>query len=266
MPSVRAAARMISAAARWFALSVEIVDHDRHLSRLTTQTSPTLREGFGIGADTAAELLIICGDTADRIHAEAAFAKLCGACPIPASSGMTTGRHRLYRGGHRQANAALHRTVIVMMLTDHSVRVRPTHGGHRIALVHASRVSVVRPTGILARRPSPIIDWSRNNACSTRACCWSRSVCVHRHRPMLFPVLIVRSQTLSRGPRGDTLAVWRVPVFGYAVPRRTRRRGDAGRGPAVTGPRGTAAGLALPAPAAPDRRPAGPRRRAVPVH
>ena len=102
-------------ARRWFALSVEIVDHDRPLSRLTTQTSPTLREGFGIGADTAAELLIIFGDTPDRIHSEAAFAKLCGACPIPASSGMTTGRHRLYRGGHRQANAALHRAVIVRM-------------------------------------------------------------------------------------------------------------------------------------------------------
>ena len=83
---------------RWFALSVEIVDHDRHLGRLTTQTSPTLREGFGIGADTAAEMLIIFGDNPDRIHSEAAFAKLCGACPIPASSGMTTGRHRLYRG------------------------------------------------------------------------------------------------------------------------------------------------------------------------
>ncbi len=102
-------------ARRWFALSVEIVDHDRHLGRLTTQTSPTLREGLGIGADTAAEMLIICGDTPDRIHAEAACAKLCGACPIPASSGMTTGRHRLYRGGHRQANGALHRAVIVRM-------------------------------------------------------------------------------------------------------------------------------------------------------
>ena len=102
-------------ARRWFALSVEIVDHDRHLGRLTTQTSPTLREGLGIGADTAAEMLIIFGDNPDRIHSEAAFAKLCGACPIPASSGMTTGRHRLYRGGHRQANAALHRAVIVRM-------------------------------------------------------------------------------------------------------------------------------------------------------
>ena len=41
--------------------------------------------------------------------------ELCGACPIPASSGRTTGRHRLNRGGHRQANAALYRAVIVRM-------------------------------------------------------------------------------------------------------------------------------------------------------
>ena len=55
------------------------------------------------------------GDNPDRIRSEAAFAKLCGACPIPASSGVTTGRHRLNRGGHRQANAALYRAVIVRM-------------------------------------------------------------------------------------------------------------------------------------------------------
>ena len=51
----------------------------------------------------------------NAIRSEAAFAKLCGACPIPASSGMTTGRHRLNRGGHRHATAALYRAVIVRM-------------------------------------------------------------------------------------------------------------------------------------------------------
>ena len=61
----------------------------------------------------AAAMLILFGDNPNRIRSEAAFAKLCGACPIPASSGMTTGRHRLNRGGHRQANAALYRAVIV---------------------------------------------------------------------------------------------------------------------------------------------------------
>ena len=85
-PTASAKQTLRALARRWFALSVEIVDHDRHLGRLTTQTSPTLREGLGIGADTAAERLIIFGDNPDRIHSEAAFAKLCGACPIPASS------------------------------------------------------------------------------------------------------------------------------------------------------------------------------------
>ena len=63
---------------------------------------------------TAAERLIRVGDNPERIRSEAAFAKLCGACPVPASSSKTT-RHRLYRGGNRQANAALDRVVIVRL-------------------------------------------------------------------------------------------------------------------------------------------------------
>jgi transposase len=59
-------------------------------------------------------MLIVAGDNPERVHSEAAFAKLCGVSPIPASSGKTT-RHRLNRGGHRQANAALYRAVIVRM-------------------------------------------------------------------------------------------------------------------------------------------------------
>ena len=71
----------------------------------------------GMGAGTAAaEMLVLVGDDPQRIRSEAAFAKLCGACPIPASSGKTS-RHRLNRGGHRQANAALHRVVVVRMRT-----------------------------------------------------------------------------------------------------------------------------------------------------
>jgi transposase len=101
-------------AKRWGDLDDEIAGHDRLLDALTAQASPTLRDGFGIGPDTAAEMLIVFGDNPQRIKSEAAFAKLCGACPIPASSGMTN-KHRLYRGGHRQANAALYRTAIVRM-------------------------------------------------------------------------------------------------------------------------------------------------------
>ncbi len=112
-PTASAKHTLRALARRWIALAEEIAVHDRHLDRLTTETSPTLREGFGVGAGTAAQMLILFGDNPNRIRSEAAFAKLCGACPIPASSGMTTGRHRLNRGGHRQANAALYRAVIV---------------------------------------------------------------------------------------------------------------------------------------------------------
>jgi transposase len=58
--------------------------------------------------------MIIIGDNPARVKSEAAFAKLCGACPVPASTGVTN-RHRLFRGGHRQANAALYRIVTVRM-------------------------------------------------------------------------------------------------------------------------------------------------------
>jgi transposase len=83
-------------------------------AQLTAQVAPALREAFGIGVDVAAEMLILAGDNPERIRSEAAFAKLCGACPIPASSGATH-RHRLNWDGHRQANSALYRSVIVRM-------------------------------------------------------------------------------------------------------------------------------------------------------
>ena len=101
-------------ARRWLTVAEEIQGHDRVLEQLTAAVAPSLRDGFGIGADTAAEMLIVFGDNPERIRSEAAFAKLCGVAPIPASSGKTT-RHRLARGGHRQANSALYRVVIVRM-------------------------------------------------------------------------------------------------------------------------------------------------------
>jgi len=99
---------------RYHALEQETRLHDRVLTTLTNRAAPALTSLFGIAEDSAAELLIVVGDNPERIHSEAALAKLCGACPIPASSGKTS-RHRLNRGGHRQANAALHRILVVRM-------------------------------------------------------------------------------------------------------------------------------------------------------
>jgi transposase len=110
--SAKASLRAI--ARRWLALDEEIKSHDEHLEGLTAERAPELVRAHGMGAGTAAEMLLIVGDNPGRIRSEAAFAKLCGACPIPASSGKTA-RHRLNRGGNRQANAALYRVVVTRL-------------------------------------------------------------------------------------------------------------------------------------------------------
>jgi transposase len=113
-PAAAAKHALRSLARRWQQLQAEITEHERLLQSLTEQISPALLQAFGIGADTAAELLIVAGDNVDRVRNEAAWARLCGVCPVPASSGQTR-RYRLNRGGQRQANAALYRAVIVRM-------------------------------------------------------------------------------------------------------------------------------------------------------
>jgi transposase len=114
-PEVAARNTLACLARRWLALHEEIKVHTAHLKALTQAAAPEMLNRFGIGFDSTAEMLITAGDNADRIRSEAAFAKLCGACPIPAGSGKTSGRHRLNRGGNRQANAALYRIVVVRM-------------------------------------------------------------------------------------------------------------------------------------------------------
>ncbi len=74
-----------------------------------------------MGPDTAAALLIAAGDNPQRLASDASFAALCGVSPIEASSGKTH-RHRLNRGGDRQANAALHRIVITRLRCDPRTR------------------------------------------------------------------------------------------------------------------------------------------------
>jgi transposase len=101
-------------ARRWLALDHEIREHDAALEGLVRKRAPALMEAPGVSTLTIAEMLVVLGDNPERIRSEAAFAKLCGVCPVPASSGKTT-RHRLNRGGNRRANAALYRVAITRM-------------------------------------------------------------------------------------------------------------------------------------------------------
>ncbi len=97
------------------ALREEIKLLERQLTELVAAAAPATMGTFAIGVDTASALLVTVGDNPDRLRSEAAFARLCGAAPIPASSGKTGNRHRLHRGGDRSANRALHIAVVVRM-------------------------------------------------------------------------------------------------------------------------------------------------------
>jgi transposase len=106
-----------SVARRYEALSREIVELEAHLGRLVAQAAPELVSLPGIGTDSAATLLIVAGDNPQRLGSEASFANLCGVAPIEASSGKVV-RHRLNRGGNREANRALYMICLARMRRD----------------------------------------------------------------------------------------------------------------------------------------------------
>jgi len=108
-------------AKRWKALHDELRELDKQLTGLTKLAAPRLLERFGVGPQTAATLLVTAGDNPTRLRNEAALAALCGVSPIQASSGKTN-RHRLNRGGQRQANNALWTIAMVRMRSDARTR------------------------------------------------------------------------------------------------------------------------------------------------
>jgi transposase len=104
-------------ARRALALEGEVKEIDRILKTLVAETAPELRAIDGVGTDVASALLVAAGDNPERLKNEATFAKLCGVSPLDASSGKQE-RHRLNRGGDRQANSALWHIVFTRMVND----------------------------------------------------------------------------------------------------------------------------------------------------
>jgi transposase len=93
-------------ARRYQALTDEIRQLDHDLAQLVRAAAPRTLARPGVGVEVAGQLLVTAGDNAQRLRSEASLAALCGASPVEASSGKVT-RHRLNRGGDRQANNAL---------------------------------------------------------------------------------------------------------------------------------------------------------------
>lgn len=161
-PTASAKASMRAIARRWLTLHEEIQTHEQALDRLVRDRAPGLMDSHGIATMTVAEMLILIGDNPQRIRSEAALAKLCGVCPIPASSGQTS-RMRLNRSGNRQANAAVYRVAIVRMRDHEPTRIyaarRTAEGKTRREIVSCIKRYIVReiyrylcaPTQLTAR-------------------------------------------------------------------------------------------------------------------
>jgi len=106
---------------RWAVLDAEIRQLDSQLEPLVQDAAPRLVALPGVGSETGGALLVAIGDNPDRLRNEAAFAALCGASPVDASSGRHQ-RHRLNRGGNRDANRALWVIVMCRMAKDVTTR------------------------------------------------------------------------------------------------------------------------------------------------
>jgi transposase len=148
---------MRSVARRYRALSEEIAELDAELGRLVAEVAPGLTALSGVGTEHAATLLAVAGDNPERLGSEASFANLCGVAPIPASSGKVL-RHRLNRGGNRDANRALH--LICVVRTREYVDRRTAEGKNRREIMRCLKRYIAREVYPIlisnAARPSPI--------------------------------------------------------------------------------------------------------------
>ncbi|HDJ1438105.1 TPA: IS110 family transposase [Serratia rubidaea] len=110
-----------SLAKRYLELHYEITDLNNIIISIVDEVAPELIKQRGIGYESATQFLITAGDNPIRLTSEAGFAALCGASPVPVSSGKTN-RYRLNRGGDRAANSALHIVALTRLRTDERTR------------------------------------------------------------------------------------------------------------------------------------------------
>jgi transposase len=143
---------------RVITLTAETTSTQPLLSELVAVTAPELLALYGVGVDVAASLLIAAGDNPDRLRSEAAWAHLCGVAPLEASSGKIT-RHRLNRGGDRQANQALWRIALVRMRHDERTRTyvlrRTTDGKTKQEIIRMLKRYIARDRATLRQHDHP---------------------------------------------------------------------------------------------------------------
>ena len=131
------------------------------LEALTTTANPGLRQVPGVGPVVAATLLVTAGDNPERMTSEAAFAALCGASPVQASSGQTSAM-RLNRGGHSHATAPSTCIAIVRLSRHHQPTIdymtrRTAEGKSKRAILRCLKRFIAREVYQHLVNPQPAV-------------------------------------------------------------------------------------------------------------
>ncbi|WP_235624393.1 transposase [Mycolicibacterium senegalense] len=161
--SLLVAAKLLAQRVQFLETQAEALE--AQIDALVTEANPGLRAAYGVGADTAAQLLITAGANPHRLHSEAAFAALCGVAPVPASSGKTN-RHRLSRGGDRAANNALHRIALVRLshhqpTKDYAQRqLRNGHSKSKVEVLRKLKRAIAREMFKLLTRQIAVPEYT----------------------------------------------------------------------------------------------------------
>ena len=154
-------------ARRYQTLEVEITQLKVEIRHLCAEANPALLGPLGVGPDTAAALLVAAGDNPGRMKSETSFAALCGSSPVQASSGQTV-RHRLNRGGNRQANNALWRIATTRIHNDARTQAyvakREAEGKNRKEIIRCLKRHIAPQVYRLLTNPPPTPNCARLRA------------------------------------------------------------------------------------------------------
>ncbi|MCA1700217.1 MAG: IS110 family transposase [Actinobacteria bacterium] len=138
-----------SLARRIAELYEEITALDEQLATLVATAAPRTTQLLGISTSHAGQLLVTAGQNIERLANDGAFAALCGASPIPVSSGRRN-RHRLNPGGDRDANRTLHMIAVVRLRYCQRTRAyaqrRITEGKTKPEIIRCLKRYIARET------------------------------------------------------------------------------------------------------------------------
>lgn len=170
-PSDAAGRALRVPAVRWRDASEQADLLESEIRAVVAAAFPSLIGAPCVGAVSAARLVLAAGSNPGRMRGEAAFSMLCGTSPIPASSGRTD-RHRLNRGGDRQANRAIHEIARARMAHDPRTRA---YVGRKMSEGKSRREAVRCLCRYIAREAYRLLTGPQEPACDQSALAARRS-------------------------------------------------------------------------------------------